>query len=195
MTKKTQIIKKVEPVNFILDEIAKSLKHIFTAASAYVKLIDRDIEFKKKLIEKAEEKGIPFGVRDANWLEQIGRGNVHWQLYLSRGHANGSYIRKLPFSEQKEILENQKKYQLLLTEGDHIQVDVTKISREQSKQIFGNGYIRDLAEQKAYQLENPAVLGKPTEAKDDYQIMSGGKVKIGGIIFTRNQIKHILLEM
>lgn len=196
---KTNSIQKTDvngQIKYILDEFIAGLENILTAAKAYVKLIDEDITFKERLIKAAAARGLTtFGVRSANWLERIGRGEAHWQLLLCQSSGNGSQIRRLPFSEQKAIFEDHKKYPLLLPAGDHIKVDVTQISHDQSKQVFGDGYIRDIGEQKIYLVDNPADSNKPIEAKDEYQILAAGRVRIGDIIFSRKQIQHILLQM
>jgi len=130
-----------------------------------------------------------------NGMEKIGRHEMHWRLLTGLNEGNATQIRKLEFSEQKEVF-NDRKYPLLLADGDNVMVDIKKVSRQQAKQIIGDGCIRDIASQKVYLAENPAEQQQAVEVVDPYRITSKGLLILSAnIIITRAKLREILNSM
>lgn len=186
-----------DSIEAIVRELRKTLEHLKNAAQMYVRLLDRNPATRQRLIDAMNKEGLPFTVRDANWLERIGRGEAHYMCYLNQGNRNVSHIRKLPYSEQRAIFEEHKRYPLLLPDGDQMQVDVLNISKDQANQIFDDNCIRDLGEQKAWLVEHVA-NDSIEEIKEPY-IIGKGYVDIlpheGKLRITRAKIQEWLLGM
>jgi len=173
---KGESIVKMSPANKIeeiLDALGKGAEWIQKAGELYVELIAVEPQAREDLKRAAAARDLRFSSQTLNWLEGIGRHQMHRQLFLTRGTGQGRLISRLPFSDQKAIFEDGKKYPLLLPNGDDILVDLREISHGQAAQIFGDGYIRDLPEQKSWLLDNKPQQEDAEEIKEPYVLLQG----------------------
>lgn len=192
---KTRAVRASEIIKLIIAGFEKILK----AAEQYVQFIDDESTGKKTILEAAATQGVQLSRVMLNRLEQVGRHQVHWRLLPNWGDGHTSKIRQLPFSEQKEIYENNKKYPLLLPEGaENLMVDVRKVSSDQAKQLLADGYIRDLAEQKSYLVDNSPVDSEPIEVVDPYRITAKGLLLPphgNSLLISKSKLKEILMQL
>jgi len=200
---KGQVMKKENEIKMPLEKYIEKvwklfqtiLKNMELLGETYVTAIDTYPEAKEKIKILFEEEAQPVSSHFWNRLEDIGRHRMHWRLMpgLSSG-GNTAKIRRLPFSEQREIFDNNKRYPLLLEGGDHILVDLKAAEQSQVDQLIAEDYIRDFSEQKIWLAENLVKDNKAKEIIDPYRITSRG-LEISGYIFTKTKLREILLRM
>ena len=177
MVKKTAIQKSLkQKIDEFLEALADFSQAGIKVGELYVELVDAHPNAKEEILKAALEKGLSFSTQFLNGMEKIGRHEMHWRLLTGLNEGNATQIRKLEFSEQKEVF-NDRKYPLLLADGDNVMVDIKKVSRQLAKQIIGDGCIRDIASQKVYLAENPAEQQQAVEVVDPYRITSKGLLK------------------
>ena len=169
------------------------------AAEAWVAFLDSHPEAKERFIEYAHNKGQDIKPHLLNQLERVGRHQIHPAILVNVKTKAITRIQHLPYSDQADIFDHAKKYPLLLPGGaEHLLVDARQLSKEQADQLIGDGYIRDLAEQKAYLVENPPISEAEMEVKDPYRIAKDALIlpphtktlKIG-----KSKLREILLQM
>jgi len=165
-------------------------------AETYVEMIDKYPESKELILKKLDENGATISRHTLNRLEDIGRGRMHWRLMPGFTEINqAAKIRLLPYSDQKEILESDKKWPLLLENGDSILVDFKSCPKKQIEQLIdSDGHIRTLPEQKIWLIDNTNQNVQAKEITDPYKITSRG-LEIAGFIFTKPKLKEILMQM
>ena len=171
----------------------QGLESIAKAASIYVKAIDESHSMKGKFIERFAGV-IPAGAW-ANF-EAVGRKTMHPRIMLGVGR-NTSFIKRLPFSDQEDIV-NGKKVELLTADGDSLPVDARDISAHQSRQLFAGNHIRTLSEQRAFieddnriEKDNAVELAKIIR----YRIENGNVHFAHNTVFTMNELITITAEL
>lgn len=122
---------------------AKGIGYIKQAAEKLVGVIDNG---GLTIDDVCEQLTIP--IRILEGLEMVGRGAMDSRLLISSG-SNTGRIKRLPYSDQKRILDGEK-LTLVVGDGDTIMVDPKDCSAEQAKQLFIGSHIRDVGEQRAY---------------------------------------------
>jgi hypothetical protein len=186
-----------KPMKQYIDQVLYALKTFYQdglkVAELYTEMITIYPNAREQIRQAAEKEGLSFGTRFFNMLEDAGCHRMHWRLLPGHAEGNAAHIRQLPYSDQEEIFKG-KHYPLLLADGDKLMVDVRKISRQQTKQIFGRGYIRDLAEQKSYLADNPAESKPPKETKNPWIVTKKG-LRVGDILITPVQLRGIVIQM
>jgi len=197
-TKKTQIKEKKANIGQCLEQawekFSASRQSWLEFAKCIVEIIDEFDNGKEKIQVFFESKGERLSKFFWNRIEDVGRARMHWRLLPGMSEGGSTEIRQLPYSDQNEIFEQGKKYPLLLEGGDNIMVDVRQLGRDQAKQIFGDGYIRDLTEQKAYL--SSRTEKEVTEIIDPYRITSRGLlVTKENTLFTKANLREILIQM
>jgi len=101
----------------------------------------------ESIVVISEETGMPRNVLVQ--LERIGRKQIMPFLLISDFPAARA-LEKLPYSEQKRLTEESVPVLLQTAEGpDILNVKVEAMTHEQVRQVFGDGQVRSIAEQKA----------------------------------------------
>ena len=128
--------------------ITSGLNGFVRAGEVYVKAIDQDPS-------NAERMQLEFSdiVPSKAWkqFEAIGRKWIHPKLILG-GMSDAkktNIVKRLPYSLQNRVFEGDK-FELLISGGDVLEVSALDASTDQVTQLFGDGNLRTLREQKAY---------------------------------------------
>ena len=116
---------------------------IVKACNLYVADIDAHPESKQAYIDTGK-----WNPRVLASFEDIGRGETDIRLMLNGG-KNTNYIKKLPISDQKRIMDGGN-VELLTCTGDSLMIDPKTCTSEQAKQIFDGKSIRTPSDQRAY---------------------------------------------
>jgi hypothetical protein len=110
---------------------------------------------------------------------------------------NSAYIRKLPFSDQKRILDGDM-VEMYTSGGDSIMVDVKTCSKGQAQLIFDGDRLRTTSEQRAYleDVERVEELMERTEVVRQRYKVKGAKVQVmGSCELTKSDLLNMLAEM
>jgi len=171
------------------DYIERGLDYIKNACEIYVEEIDKWVGAKQVFKESYPK------VPNDTWsrFEKVGRKQLHIEL-LCKFSIGARKLARLPFSEQEIAVT--KPIEVLTKNNEVLKVDVDKLTKEQSNQVFAENHIRDIAEQKAIiETIKPVVEGK--EAEHVTYLIKGNKliVKEADTIFTKTILKKIIDEM
>lgn len=131
-----------------------------------------------------------------NTFEKIGNKQLDMRL-MSGTIKNASYIKKLPFSDQKRILDGDM-VEMYTTGGDSIKVDVKTCSKGQADLIFDGDRLRSPAEQRAYMedVERVEEMIERTEMVRTRYKVKGAKVQVmGSCELTKGDLLSMLAEM
>jgi hypothetical protein len=167
----------------------KGMENLLAACKIYVEAIDADETAKEKFREAMPK------VSGAMWsrIEKVGRGQVHYMLLCDTSHA-ACKISKLPYSEQKEVIECG--VEVLTTDGTTLKVRPENLTPAMSSQVIAKDHVRDIAEQKAY-LESMKTIAD-TESKkmtDMWQVKGKMLHVLAPTAFTRQQLVNILQDI
>ena len=196
MVKKTAIQKPLkQKIGELLEALCDFHRAGLKVGELYVEIVDAYPNAKEEIQKAALEKGLYFSSQFLNGMEKIGRHEMHWRLLPGIHEGNAAQIRQLEFSDQEEIFDDRK-YPLLLADGDNLMVDIRQVSKQQAKQIIGDGHIRDMAEQKVYLAEMPTEVQQALEVVDPYRITSKGLLILtANILIPRGKLREILNSM
>lgn len=181
-------------IDGIKEAFEQGMRNLQMACELYVQAIDEDYR-NKEIIQNGLEHVIP---RNAwSGMEQAGRGLLDRRLTFDRGGRNARFIKKLPISDQKRIMDGDM-VELLTVKGDSINVDARKVTAEQAKQLFDGDSIRSLSEQRAY-MESVEreweALERTVEVTEAYRIERGRLIVPKGCILTKQEVLRIAMEM
>lgn len=188
---------KAEMIHEVLSGIKDIIAVTVETGEKYIALVDSYPEAKEELLAEAAKMGLSISWVFLNGLERVGRHQLHPMLIPGSGERRACKIRRLPYSEQREIYDNNKRFQLLLPDGGHLLVDVRTVGKNQAEQLFDDDHIRDLAEQKAWLVENSRQDGEASAARIPYVILKNpSRLHTNGPVeLTKGQLKTILMEM
>lgn len=178
----------------ILDGMANATQAIQQAALLYVEAIDKDPAFRDFIVEKCPE------VSGSVWrnLERVGRGQLDARI-ASGGCSYGNKLRRLPMSEQKQALDGT--LPLLTSTGDTLQVRLDALLPRQAEQVFANGHIRSLSEQRAWleaQAQEAAAAAQPVLVTNPVEIDKRRRriiVNVGGVALTAADLADYLRKI
>ena len=181
-----QVVKS--KIEMFKKHFSAGLKNMQEACEVYVECIDENIENKQKFIDSLPE--IPSGA----WVtfELIGRKQIHKKLIYGGGKAQAE-LRRLPYSCQEDVLENG--VELLLKNNDTMKILPENMTKDQVKQCFDKGAIRDLAAQKAFIESKKTYIQDPIECEKVY---TTGKNKVSilkPVILDRRDLIQMLGEI
>lgn len=131
-----------------------------------------------------------------NTFEKIGNKQLDMRL-MGGTVKNSSYIRKLPYSDQKRIMDGDL-IEMYTSGGDSINVDVKTCSKGQAELIFDGDRIRTPSEQRAYMedVERVEELIERTETvKQRYKVKGAKVLVLGGCELTKSDLLNMLAEM
>jgi hypothetical protein len=129
-------------------------------------------------------------------MERLGRGGIEPRLVFSTSGA-ASKVMALPLSEQQEILDCG--VEVMSADGlDHRLIPLEELTPEQVRQVFGDGGVRTLAQQRTW-MENEREARRTVEPIDQVDVVY--KIRGKRVIFTRacemtaRQLAMILAEV
>ena len=173
--------------------LIEGINGIVRASEIYVAAIDKDAEATDIFKQECSEF-----VPNTAWasFEAVGRKWMHPKLLMGgmTDRKKASFIKQLPYSTQEKIFNHQH-FDLLVLNGETLNINVLEATREQVEQLCNGNTMRNLAEQKAW-LESRASQ-KDTEKPHlmPYTIMNGKVSFRKGTTLTRTEIKRLLQEM
>lgn len=187
---------KTEKVFEFKNAIQSGIDGIVKASEIYVEAIDADPDMQNRF--QIETDGM-FPSSAWKQFEAIGRKWIHPKLIF--GGINNKQLsaemKKAPFSIQNSIF-NGLRFDLLLSDGDTLKVSPLELSYAQVQQLFDNGNIRTLSQQKAFIAQRQTKLAERMTCDPmplGYSISGGRVVFRADTILTRVEIKRILEEI
>lgn len=174
------------------DALLAGINGFIKAGEIYVKAIEQDRSYGARLKEEFSDM-VP--AKAWNQLEALGRKWIHPKLVLGgmSDPQKTTLVKRLPYSEQSKVFDGER-YQLLVSNGDYIEVNLLDATTEQAKQIIGDGLIRSLSEQKSW-LESKKVQKELKVEELPYQI-KGGKITFRkNVSLTRAEMKQLLSQL
>jgi hypothetical protein len=181
----------VSAVEEFKQAMSQGLSKIYEACKIYVSEIQKGnkVQFQKSLPEIPEQAWIKF--------ELIGRGQLHQRLLYGGGAAQ-SAVSVLPMSQQEDVINNG--VELLLTNGETLNVSVENLTRLQIKQVFNSGNIRSIAAQRAWLESEKTHKSHPAINRDTHKVTKKGLevFDIDGnpfITFSRIELLAFLQQM
>jgi len=179
-------------LNEFKDALLAGINGFIKAGEIYVNAIEQDPTYGKRLKEEFADM-VP--AKAWNQLEALGRRWIHPKLVLGgmSDPKKTSLVKRLPYSEQSRVFEGER-YQLLVSNGDYIEVNLLDATTDQAKQIIGDGIIRSLSEQKSW-LEGKKIQKELKVEELPYQI-KGGKITFRrNVSLTRAEMKQLLSQL
>jgi hypothetical protein len=176
------------------DAFTRGIEGIVEAAQIYVKAIDDNPANAEKFREHFADS-IPASAW-ANF-EAVGRKWMHPQLLLGgmNDRKKASLVKRLPYDTQADIVEKRKRYSLLLSDGDTLEVSIQDATPEQVEQLIDGSQIRGEPAQKAW-LEQQKTHKVIHEAEAmPYTIRDGRITFKRATTMTKGELRRVLSEM
>lgn len=179
-------------LNEFKDALLAGINGFIKAGEIYVKAIEQDRTYGQKLKEEFADM-VP--AKAWSQLEALGRKWIHPKLVLGgmSDPQKTNLVKRLPYSEQSKVFDGER-YQLLVSKGDYIEVNLLDATTDQAKQIIGDGLIRSLPEQKSW-LESKKVQKELKVEELPYQI-KGGKITFRkNVSLSRAEMKQLISQL
>lgn len=133
----------------ITSELQELKRHITAGIESWHKagqIVASAVDKDPRWIEKACAEDATLPAEVLHRFEQIGRRQIVPSLLLndSPGYKR---LRRLPYAVQERF--SREPVELLLSNGDTLQVDPQNLTAAQARQVFGSDRLRSLAEQRA----------------------------------------------
>jgi hypothetical protein len=171
------------------DALTQGMEGFTRAGQVYVEALDENPKNSEVFLTEFDGVVSPtmFGM-----LEKVGRKCLHPQLILGGG-PNANKIRRLPYSVQERVFAGER-FEMLVSGGEHILVDVREATKEQAEQLVGDDHIRTLSEQRAW------MEAQKSQAEAEPEVMpyviAGGTVTFRkGVKLTKQEVRRILAEI
>ena len=203
---KTKLEKTAKKITNIKDSIASfgeafefAIEGIVKASEIYVAALEDDPKNADKFKEAFAGKIPP-----SAWsqFEAIGRKWVHPQIVLG-GIVDGkkrTAIKRLSYSTQERVFDHEK-FDLVVSGGDVLKVDILDATQDQLEQICDGSGIRNVPAQRAY-IESAKVKAVEVDAvavlmkqQPDYIIRHGKLIVSKPHAFSKAQLRSLLQEM
>lgn len=127
-------------------------------------------------------------------LRQINSGLLLPEVATRFGGSLRTAIGKLPAPEQRKALDPEFRVEVLISGGDKVSLPLDHLSPSQVKQVFGDGFIRGAAEQKAQQATASKKENGPQEAVVKFD-KRGGNVFFDGRKISKSTLLEWLREI
>ena len=120
-----------------------SVEALLSACKMYVELLIASPAHKQRFQKECPE------VADGLWdkLEAVGRGTMHVRVLLGCSEVYW-YLEKVTYTKQEHAIKHG--VEVLVANGDKLNVDVDNLTRSQMKQVFNGNKIRTIAGQRSY---------------------------------------------
>jgi hypothetical protein len=186
-------ITKTDYIGQFREAFARGIDGLTEAAQIYVAAVDENPEWHGKF--RTEMANLPATVWGT--MERVGRGTVHPLLLPFWGNKNYSVTRSLPMSEQSKIASGGK-LDMVTADGDVLKVDFRSLTKDQARQVVGDGHIRDASEQRAIMMKRKKEYG-PNGISDAQPIpyyITNGKVTFrANVTMTIRELSNIMKIM
>jgi len=183
---------KHERLDAVREAFVKGMSHLVEAADVFVATIDEFPEMRDVFIN---ELGDLIPIRAWSMIESVGRRACHPKLLMGGFGAKLPLIKKLPYSLQESVINNNR-FELLLPAGETLLVSVQDATEQQARQLIGSGEIRSLPKQKAWQAEQDQKQDETFKPEPvSYQIVSHRLLVRRDTTFSKRELKRILSEM
>lgn len=164
-------ILKIASAKDIAEGIRGVVVNMIAISEAYVSALAMNPKIKADL----EEMGI--SRRLLARMEMVGAGKIDHRLALET-HAAARSVMLLPMSDQVNVLDHG--VEVMDTDTEVRRIPVDQLSPKQVSQVFANGEVRTLAQQRTYLQEHDlrqVVEEQPNckVGKDSVSIRHGGK--------------------
>jgi len=174
------------------DELMEGINGIVRASEIYVEAIDDD----PSLADKFREDCADF-VPASAWsqFEAVGRKWMHPRLIMGgmADRKKANLVKRLPFSTQERVFSHNR-FDLLVSGGDILKVDMMEATQEQAEQLCNGSEIRTIPEQKAW-LEAVTIREENKPEVMPYTIVNGKVSFRRAVTLTRQELKRLLQEM
>lgn len=141
-------------------------------------------ELRKKLIDRGYSS--PF----LNRIERVGAGVILPELLLESGSQYRA-LESLPPAEQREVYDSG--VDVLQIDGkEPRRIPIEALTPQQVRQVFSNGRIRSLAEQRSWLQEHQARTRTPVDS--DVRIFKD-KVVVNGFVIHRQTLLDWIRQM
>jgi len=176
------------------DALKAGIDGLVKAGKIYVKAIDENPLNAGKFRDEFAD-----WVPDSAWsnFEAIGRGWLHPRLVMGgiSDRQKTNTLKRLPYSIQEQVFEH-KRFPLLTSDGDTLQIDVLDATRSQIDQLCdGSNGIRTLSAQLAYIESKKAEGGIATAETMPYVIRGNSVVFKRNVRLTKDEVSRILKDM
>lgn len=140
----------------------------------------------------------PISLKLLRMLEDVGRGKLHPQLLLDN-RPGARMARKLPFSDQKKLVEEKVEMVVETAEGtDVLMVDALALPREQAQQVIAFDHLRPAGEQKAFRAAGQDA-GKasttPILRGAGWEVLPGRKVHFKDCVLNLKGLLKVVAEL
>jgi len=122
-------------------------------------------------------------------LEDVGNGVLDPRLIGATGRLP-RVLLKLSAPRQAECLDHG--VEILLAGGDSLRVQVAHLQPAQLRQVFADGHVRTLAEQRAFQA---ALKPKPVTVASPFRVRGGFAYFLGNTRMSKQDLEVLLAEM
>jgi len=181
-------------IDLFREAMLGGIASIVRASEIYVEALDEDPN-NRELFVSTFSDWIPQGAWSQ--FEAVGRKWMHPRLLMGgmSDRKKASIIKSLPYSLQESILSGGK-FELLVFNGDIINVDINDATVDQAKQLCAKDHIRTLGEQKAWIIENSKLVEKDlTPEKASYVIYGGKCIVRRDTEFNKKELRAIIARM
>jgi hypothetical protein len=175
------------------EALQNGINGIVKAAEIYVAAVDADPRDADRFREEFAE-----WVPASAWsqFEAVGRKWMHPRLLMGgvADRKKSTLIKRLPYSTQERVFKRER-FDLLISNGEKLKVDIMEATPEQAEQLCNGSTIRTLSEQKAW-LESRVVQDKSEPAEVMPYTISDGRAHFRkNTILTKQEVKRVLMEM
>jgi hypothetical protein len=179
-------LSKIHSAQELCDRISRITEDVLGVARDLAAALDLRPELMNEMCQLGADRGV------LRRLERLGRGQIHSRLVF----ADFPGVRKLmdvPLSEQTIALDKGVEV-LDADEATTRNIPVEQLSREQTQQVFGDGEIRTIAQQRTWLRKKKAAIA-PIERDTDYRVFKDRVVTSSPGTWTKQLILQWLTEM
>lgn len=128
-------------------------------------------------------------------FEAVGRKWMHPRLLMGglSDRKKNSVVKTLPYSLQERVFARER-FELLVSGGNKVLIDVLEAPAEQVEQVFAKDHVRTLGEQRAW-LESAKVHQEVTPEPLPYSVRDGKLIVRRAVTLTKNDLRRLLQEM
>ena len=142
----------------------------------------------------AEQAGLPLDI--VFQFERIGRKQLVPELIVADFPAQRA-MSKLPFSEQERLLGRDTISVCVIKETgvETLQIPARNLSKAHVKQVFDEGRLRTVGEQRSWLEARAAANAEPPRTNADPYVVRRDELIVGGVTFTKKQLLRIVADM
>lgn len=142
-----------------LSTAAERLEALRSAIGDSVSAIQRAAEIYRQMEEARDDvSAVPAHLR--SMLRRINAGQMLPEVAAKTSGVLRAKLALLPIAEQERLLHPEAVVTVALPAGDSALISPMRLTGAQVNQVFGDGYIRELAEQRAVMSPDPKLPRK-----------------------------------